>query len=225
MEKQLIILLIKLAAAASIASILARSSRFLNLLLREERNVVERLHLSGGISAFCAAGSSVRIFTHSYAAIEMCMEGSLLAGIIGGYVSGLLTGVLCSIPAMLAGEYLSMPLYAAIGVLGGLIRDLAKDPDDVWRFSPFFDLSLYRLIRYPTHRRRQRSSGSGQIGRELGGIDIDSDQARTRRIVIKEHLIRRDEVGVGSCREQFPVVVRGGIPLAVGIANPIGKVR
>ncbi|MBL0155739.1 MAG: histidine kinase [Bryobacterales bacterium] len=163
MEKQLITLLIKLAAAASIASILARSSRFLNLLLREERNLAERLQLSGGISAFCAAGSSVRIFTQSYAAADMCLEGSLLAGIIGGYVSGLITGVLCSIPAMLAGEYLSMPLYAAIGVLGGLVRDLANDPDEVWRFSPFFDLSLYRLIRYPAHRRRSLYQMAGLL--------------------------------------------------------------
>ncbi|MBI5281689.1 MAG: histidine kinase [Candidatus Solibacter usitatus] len=154
MEKQFIILMIKLTAAASIASILSRSSRFLNLLLREERTLLERLQLSFGISAFCGAGSIVRIFTQTYAAADMCLEGSLLAGIIGGYISGLLTGVLCSIPAMLQGEYLAMPLYAAVGVLGGLLRDLAADQEEVWRFSPFFDLSLYRLVRYPAERRR-----------------------------------------------------------------------
>ncbi|MBI5085245.1 MAG: histidine kinase [Acidobacteria bacterium] len=154
MERQFIILMIKLTAAASIASILSRSSRFLNLLLREERTLLERLQLSFGISAFCGAGSIVRIFTQTYAAADMCLEGSLLAGIIGGYISGLLTGVLCSIPAMLQGEYLAMPLYAAVGVLGGLLRDLAANQEEVWRFSPFFDLSLYRLVRYPAERRR-----------------------------------------------------------------------
>ncbi len=55
---------------------------------------------------------------------------------------------------MAKGEYLAMPLYAAVGVLGGLLRDLAKDREWIWRFSPFFDLSLYRLIRYPTERER-----------------------------------------------------------------------
>lgn len=154
MDNQIIILMIKLAAAASIASILSRSARFLALLLREERSLVERLHLTSGISAFCAAGSGARIFTRSYAAADMCLEGSLLAGIIGGYISGLLTGVLCSLPAVLHGEYLAMPLYAAVGVLGGLLRDLAAGPEEVWRISPFFDLSLYRLLRYPQDRAR-----------------------------------------------------------------------
>jgi two-component system LytT family sensor kinase len=154
MEKQLIILMIKLAAAASIASILSRSSKFLGLLLREERTMLERVQLSAAISAFCGTGSIVRIFTQTYSAADLCLEASLLTGIIGGYISGLLTGVLCSIPAMFHGEYLAMPLYAAVGVLGGLLRDLASDPEEVWRVSPFFDLSLYRLVRYPAERRR-----------------------------------------------------------------------
>jgi two-component system LytT family sensor kinase len=47
-----------------------------------------------------------------------------------------------------------MPLYAAAGVLGGLLRDLAPDAEDVWSFSPFFDLSLWRLVRHKEHRPR-----------------------------------------------------------------------
>lgn len=143
-----------MAAAASIASILSRSSRFLNLLLREDRSMAERVQLSLGISAFCAVSSIVRISTGTYLAAEMSLEGAMLAGIIGGYVSGLLTGILASLPAMGLGEYLAMPLYAAVGVLGGMLRDLARDREWVWRFSPFFDLSLYRLLRYPAERER-----------------------------------------------------------------------
>jgi len=154
MEQQLIItLMIKLAAAASIASILSRSSRLLNLLLREDRTIPEQLQLSAAISGICAVASSFRI-SLSYKAADMSFEGSLLAGIIGGYISGLLTGVICSLPAMLHGEYLSMPLYAAVGVLGGLLRDLAPDSEDIWRITPFVDLGMYRLIRYPEQRRR-----------------------------------------------------------------------
>ena len=29
-----------------------------------------------------------------------------------------------------------MPLLAGVGVLGGLLRDLAPDPEEIWRFSP-----------------------------------------------------------------------------------------
>jgi len=154
MDNQIIILMIKLAAAASIASILSRSSHFLGLLLREERTPLEGLQLAGMISAFCVAGSFIRIATGSYAAAEMAMEGSLLAGIIGGYVPGLVSGVLTSMPAFFSGEYLSMPLYAAVGVMGGLLRDLAPRAEEVWRISPFFDLSLWRLIFHPEDRLR-----------------------------------------------------------------------
>jgi two-component system LytT family sensor kinase len=104
----------------------------------------------------CSFGSLIRLQTHTYAAADICLEASLLCGIVGGYVSGLVAGVVCAFPATLPihGEYLAMPLYAAAGVLGGLLRDLAPASEDVWRFSPFFDLSLWRLIRYKDHRQR-----------------------------------------------------------------------
>jgi two-component system LytT family sensor kinase len=155
MEQLLVILLVKLAGAASIASILARSTRFLNLLMREERSLFQQLQISLGISAVCAAGSVVRIFTRSYSAFDIALEGSMTSGIVGGYLTGLITGVVSSLPAMfISGEYMAMPLYAAAGVAGGLLRDLAPEPEDVWRFSPFLDLSIWRLIRYPAARRR-----------------------------------------------------------------------
>jgi two-component system LytT family sensor kinase len=39
-----------------------------------------------------------------------------------------------------------MPLLAGVGTLGGLLRNLAPEPEQIWRFSPFFDLSLYRIF-------------------------------------------------------------------------------
>ncbi len=154
MDQLLIInLLIKVAAAASIASILSRSGRFLGLLMRDTRTIVENLQLCLTLSLLCAAGSLVRLHS-TYSAADICFEAALVCGIVGGYVSGLVGGVICSLPATLSGEYLAMPLYAAAGVLGGLLRDLAPDPEDVWRFSPFFDLSLWRLVRHKEHRAR-----------------------------------------------------------------------
>lgn len=153
MDQWLVLLLVKLTVSASLASILSRSSKFLGLLLREERSLVARIQLGLGISGFCAAGAAVRFVT-KFQPADLSLEGSLVAGVIGGYLSGLLTGVLASIPAMIGGEFLSMPLYAAVGVMGGLLRDLAREPEEIWRFSPFLDLSVYRLFRYPAERRR-----------------------------------------------------------------------
>jgi two-component system LytT family sensor kinase len=52
------------------------------------------------------------------------------------------------------GELLTMPLFAAVGVLGGLVRDVAPDPEEIWNFSPFPDLNVYRVFRYWKHPRR-----------------------------------------------------------------------
>jgi two-component system LytT family sensor kinase len=38
-------------------------------------------------------------------------------------------------------------LLAAVGVLGGLLRDVAPDKEAIWKFSPFPDLTIWRLIR------------------------------------------------------------------------------
>src|SRR5579884_1894712 len=143
----LLTLLLKIAVAASLASILSRFGAFQRMLVSEDRTVVQRIRLAVAISAPFAAGVGTRVLNPHYEAVDLGLEGSMLAGLIGGYFSGLLAGVLMSIPAMLHGELMSMALYAGVGVLGGLLRDVAPDKEDVWRFSPFLDLSVYRLLR------------------------------------------------------------------------------
>jgi two-component system LytT family sensor kinase len=148
LEQLLVVLLVRLAVAASLASILIRSTRFQRILMREERGINERLLMAFGCGAFFAAGVATRVVTHNtYQAVDLGLEGSFVLGIVGGYVTGLLSGVLISIPAVLNHELLAMLLLAAAGVVGGLLRDLAPEKEDIWRFSPFFDLSLYRLFR------------------------------------------------------------------------------
>lgn len=148
LDQYLGILLVKLAVAASLASILLRFNMFVRMLLREERTMQQRLQLVAAFAAIFGAGVVVRILTHSnYLAVDLGLEGCLLAGILGGYVTGLLSGVLIAIPAMYNGELVSMPLLAGVGVLGGVLRDIAPSTDEIWRFSPFLDYNVYRLFR------------------------------------------------------------------------------
>ena len=84
-----------------------------------------------------------------YEAVDLGLEGSLLAGMVGGYVTGLLSGILISMPALFNGELMSMLLFAGVGVLGGLLRDLAPEKEDIWRFSPIFSLNPRRLRQRP----------------------------------------------------------------------------
>lgn len=143
-EQHLVILLVKLAVAASLASILIRFAVLRGALLREERNVLQRIQLALGFSAVFGAGVGTRVVTDVYKAVDLGLEGSLLAGILGGYLTGLMSGVLIALPAMFDREYLSMPLFAGVGVLGGLLRDIAPEAEEIWRFSPFLDRVLRR---------------------------------------------------------------------------------
>jgi two-component system LytT family sensor kinase len=150
-------LLVKLAAMASIASVLARSGRFKNLLMGETRTLKQRVALSLWLSSAFGVSVAIRVFSKSYPAADLGLEGSLIAGILGGYVTGLASGVLISLPAMLnpsGGEQMTMPLLAAVGVLGGVLRDMAPAPDEIWRFTPFFDLNVYRFFKEKRNHQR-----------------------------------------------------------------------
>jgi two-component system LytT family sensor kinase len=146
--QQLAALLVKVAVATSIASILMRFAGIQKILLRDERSVRQRLQLAFIFSFIFGASSEVRILSHGqYQAIDLALEGAIIAGMLGGYVSGLITGLCVSLPDMFDGKFMSMPLFAAAGILGGLMRDLAPNEEDIWYFSPFVDLNLYRLFR------------------------------------------------------------------------------
>lgn len=147
LQEYLVPLLLKLGVMASIASILARSSFFKSMLMLESRTLNQRLTLSLWLAVVFGASVATRIVAApNYRAADLGLEGALIAGILGGYVTGLVSGVLISLPAMFSQEYMSMPMLAGIGVLGGLLRDLAPSPDEIWRFS-FFDLSIYRFFK------------------------------------------------------------------------------
>jgi two-component system LytT family sensor kinase len=156
-QQHLVILLMKLAVAASLASILTRSGRFQRMLMREERTLAQRVQMALVCAAIFGAGVLARVYNpESYQALDLGLEGSLAIGILGGYVTGLLAGVLISIPAVFNHEAMSMVLYAAVGVGGGLLRDLAPDKEAIWKFSPFPDLSLWRVMRHLPRRRDLR---------------------------------------------------------------------
>jgi two-component system LytT family sensor kinase len=67
--------------------------------------------------------------------------------VIGGRLTGSLAGALMAFPALLHGEWATMPFNVFCGLAAGQLRTLAQDKEDVWSFSPFIDLSIYRWIR------------------------------------------------------------------------------
>jgi two-component system LytT family sensor kinase len=145
LEQHLLNLLLKLAVSASLASILTRSAGFQRMLAREERTLRQRMLMALVSAVIFGAGVLTRVASHDvYKAVDLGLEGSLVMGMLGGYVTGLLTGLLTALPAA-PKEILTPLLFAAVGVLGGLLRDLAPDKEYIWKFTPFPDLGLYRL--------------------------------------------------------------------------------
>ncbi|HXS96900.1 MAG TPA: sensor histidine kinase [Candidatus Limnocylindrales bacterium] len=148
-------LLFKLGVMASVASILARSGRFKSMLMRESRTLNQRLALASVLAIVFAVSTVIRAANPTYYAADIGFEGSLLAGILGGYVTGLLSGVLIALPAFFfKHEQLTLPMLAGIGVLGGVLRDLAPDPEEIWRFSPFLEMNILRFFRESRNHRR-----------------------------------------------------------------------
>jgi two-component system, LytTR family, sensor kinase len=150
-EPAFVLLLFNLGVAASLASILSRIPAFQRMLLREERSLTQRLEMALAFGGIFGAGAAARVYTGAYQAADLTLAGAYLAGLLGGYVTGMVSGILMSLPAMFGNELLAMPLYAGIGVLGGLMRDCAPDTEEIWRYSPVFDiLGLWRVLRNRT---------------------------------------------------------------------------
>jgi two-component system LytT family sensor kinase len=149
MEPRLILinLLIKLGVAASAASILGRSVEFKSLLFREERTLKQRVYLVLWIGIPLALGVWIRFSAKSFIAGDLSFETTVLLGVIAGRFAGMTGGALLALPALLHGEWATLPFNLLCGFVAGQLRNLAPDREDIWSFSPFIDLSIYRWIR------------------------------------------------------------------------------
>jgi two-component system, LytTR family, sensor kinase len=142
----LITLLVKLGVAAAVSSALARSRSFQNLLFAQNRRPAQILGLLAFICIPLGLGVWVRVIVPNFFAADISFETTIILGILLGPFSALVGAVALSLPAMLHHEYLSLPFNLAVAITAGLYGKFVED-DEVWSFSPFVDLSIYRWIR------------------------------------------------------------------------------
>jgi len=149
MEQRLILinLLIKLGVAAAVSSALVRSVEFKSLLFREERSLRQRIYLILWIGIPMTLGVWIRFVTPSFLAGDLSFETTILLGMIGGRFTGMVGGSLIALPALLHGEWATLPFNLLCGFIAGQLRILAGNQEEIWSFSPFIDLSIYRWIR------------------------------------------------------------------------------
>ncbi len=143
----LVNLLIKLGVAAAVASALVRSLEFKSLLFREERTTKQKVYLVLWMGIPIALGVWIRFSARSFLAGDLSFETAVLLGVIGGRVCGILGGALLAFPAVLHGELATLPFTVLCGLVAGQLRTFVADKEDIWSFSPFIDLSIYRWIR------------------------------------------------------------------------------
>jgi two-component system LytT family sensor kinase len=142
----LITLLVKLGVAAAVSSALARSRAFQNLLFAAHRRSSQTLALLGFICIPLCLGVWVRITVPNFYAADISFETTVILGILLGPLSALAGGAFLAIPALLHHEYLALPFNIAVAITAGLYGKFVEE-DEVWSFSPFVDLSIYRWIR------------------------------------------------------------------------------
>ena len=119
------------------------------MLMREERTLAQRVKMALVCALIYGAGVAVRVAAPpgAYQAVDLGMEGSLVMGMLGGYVTGIVAGVFIAIPSLFESKPLTILLFAAAGVMGGLLRDLAPDKEFIWKFTPDPTLASVRLLR------------------------------------------------------------------------------
>lgn len=147
-------LLLKVGAAAALAAIVVRYSPFRKVLYTEVRNTDLKIKLMLFLTPLLAFGVVLRILfarSSSYQFADLMLEGSYLLGLLGGRVVGPIGGAIVAIPALIHHEWLAMPLAAAVGLAGGIVRQVMPNKEDIWSFGPFTFLnipkSLIRLVR------------------------------------------------------------------------------
>jgi two-component system LytT family sensor kinase len=165
-------LLIKLAVMALLAGFIARFGMFRHLLLIEQRSPRQKVQFAAFLGLPFMVGVMVRLIA-SYPTTDLSLEVTVLAGLLGGTIVGLAVALIVNLPLLmialwaatlsfapvLAGklpsltlpharpELLAFPMATLYAVAAGTLRWVCPDKEEIWKFSPFIDLSLYRSIR------------------------------------------------------------------------------
>jgi len=167
-------LLIKLAVMALLAGFIARFSMFRNLLMVEQRGPREKIQFAAFLGLPFMVGVLARLSAQSqYPTTDLSLEVTVLAGLLGGIIVGWAVALIVNLPILLALLWVAIlsvfpalarsapawslpyyrpefvaPLMAILyAFLAGTARWVCPDKEEIWKFSPSFDLSLYRSIK------------------------------------------------------------------------------
>jgi two-component system LytT family sensor kinase len=131
---------------ASVASVLARVTTFRRLLFAEMRRPAQTLGLMAFFLVPLTIGVWLRFRVPNFLAADVSFETVILLGLLIGPGWAMLGGAVLSVPAVLHGEFLALPFDVLLGLVVGMIGRYVEK-EEIWSFTPFIDLSLYRWVR------------------------------------------------------------------------------
>jgi two-component system LytT family sensor kinase len=167
-------LLLKLAVMALLAGFIARFSMFRRLLMIEQRGPRQKIQFAAFLGLPFMVGVLARLVAQDkYPTADLSLEVTVLAGLLGGTIVGLAVALIVNLPILLIALWVAIlslfpavarsappwlipyyrpellaPLMATLyAVASGTARWLCPDKEEIWKFSPSFDLSLYRSIK------------------------------------------------------------------------------
>ncbi len=141
----LVTLLVKLGVMASVASLLGRFSAFKRLLYKDELSLKEKVIFALFSGMLLSFGVMIRLLLQ-FEAADLSLSGTLLVGLLTGPLTGAAVGLMVGAPAAVQGEMFALPLGVLCGVAGGVVRELCRK-ENIWSFSPFVFLNLYRIAK------------------------------------------------------------------------------
>lgn len=139
------ILLFRVGVASATAALIVRLPRFQRMLGQEERSLDERLLFVLLYGPMVAIGVLTRILLR-YEAVDISLEGALVAGLVGGRTTGMMVGTMAALPAFFNHELLSLPFGMLCGAVGGVLRELCAHKERIWNFGPFVFLNVPKWI-------------------------------------------------------------------------------
>ena len=130
-----------------LAGFIARFGIFRQLIMIEQRTPRQKLQLATFLGVPFMLGVLTRLLA-GYQGLDLSLEATVLAGLLGGTIVGLSVGMMVSLPAWLIGhEYVAFLMAVLYACVAGSARYVCPDKEEIWKFSPFIDLSLYRSIK------------------------------------------------------------------------------
>ncbi len=131
----LINLLIRIAVMAGITSLILSFRFVVDAIVKTSTARAGQIKMGILLAVIFVAGVIVRKITPQGGAMDLSLEGTLLAGFLGGVWVGTGVGVVIGGVCFLFGETFAMPLYAASGFVSGILFTTLNMHGEPWSYS------------------------------------------------------------------------------------------